>query len=229
MTTVSAADTDLAGRLASLGVVPVVAIDDAADAPALARALADGGLPVAEITFRTDAADEAIRRMREARPDVLVGAGTVLSPDAVDRAVAAGAAFVVAPGLTPAVVERCLEKGIPVVPGVNNPTQVEQALALGLDTLKFFPAVPSGGIPMLAALAGPYPTVRFMPTGGVTASSAPEWLARPNVVAVGGTWVAPSDDIAAGRFDRIAANARAAAGLRAATPYTGSLTETSPR
>lgn len=227
MTAVSSSTADLAVRLAALGVVPVVAIHDAADAPALARALVDGGLPVAEITFRTDAADEAIRRISDARPDVLVGAGTVLSPEAVDRAVSAGAAFVVAPGLNPAVVERCLEQGIPVVPGVNNPTQVEQALDLGLDTLKFFPAVPSGGIPMLAALAGPYPAVRFMPTGGVTASSAPEWLGRPNVVAVGGTWVAPSDDIAAGRFDSIAESARSAAGLRAATPYAGSLTETS--
>lgn len=218
MTIVSLTADELTVRLTGLGVVPVVAITDAADASALGSALASGGLPVAEITFRTTAAEDAIRRLRAARPDVLVGAGTVLAPETVDRAVAAGAAFVVTPGLNPVVVGRCLEHGIPVVPGVNSPSLVEQALSLGLTTVKFFPAVPSGGIPMLKALAGPYPEVRFMPTGGVTSSSAPDWLALDNVVAVGGTWVATSDDIAAGLFDRITEHARAAAQLRGGAP-----------
>jgi 2-dehydro-3-deoxyphosphogluconate aldolase/(4S)-4-hydroxy-2-oxoglutarate aldolase len=204
---------ELGARLRGLGVVPVVQIDDAADAVGLGRALAAGGLPVAEITFRTDAAADAIARLRGECPDVLVGAGTVLSTDTVDRAVAAGASFIVTPGLNPGVVEHCRARGIPVVPGVNSPTQVEQALGLGLSLLKFFPAVPSGGLPMLRALGGPYAGVTFMPTGGITLTTAPDWLALPNVAAVGGTWIATAPDIAAGHFDRITDHARAAASL----------------
>jgi 2-dehydro-3-deoxyphosphogluconate aldolase / (4S)-4-hydroxy-2-oxoglutarate aldolase len=197
-------------RLRELRVVPVVQIDDAGSAPALGRALAAGGLPVAEITFRTAAAADAIRSLRDECPDVLIGAGTVLTAATVDRAVDAGAAFVVTPGFSPAVVERCLERGVPVVPGVNSPTQVEQGLAYGLDLLKFFPAVASGGLPMLRALAGPYASVSFLPTGGVTAETAHEWLALPTVAAVGGTWIATAEVLRAGRFAEVTAHARRA-------------------
>lgn len=200
-------------RLRELRIVPVVQIDDARSAPALGRALAAGGLPVAEITFRTAAAADAIRRLHDECPDVLVGAGTVLSAATVDRAVAAGAAFVVTPGFSPAVVERCLELGVPIVPGVNSPTQVEQGLGYGLDLLKFFPAVASGGLPMLRALAGPYAAVSFMPTGGITADTAADWLALPTVAAVGGTWIATAAALRAGRFAEVTALARRAVTL----------------
>jgi 2-dehydro-3-deoxyphosphogluconate aldolase / (4S)-4-hydroxy-2-oxoglutarate aldolase len=215
---VSVSDTQaLQTTLRDLAVIPVVTIDDPADAVGLGQALIAGNLPVAEITFRTDGAAEAIAKMREACPDIVVGAGTVLDTDTVDRASSAGASFVVTPGLSLPVVERCLELGIPVVPGVNSPTQVEQALGLGLSLLKFFPAVPSGGIPMLRALGGPYRNVMFMPTGGVTAASAATWLAEPNVAAVGGTWIATAADIGSHRFEQITANAEAAAQLRPAS------------
>lgn len=199
--------------LRDYAVVPVVQIDDATDAVRLGKALSAGNLPVAEITFRTDAAAQSIANIRESCPDIVVGAGTVLTPETVDRAVASGASFVVTPGLNPAVVERCLEHGIPIVPGVNSPSQVEQALSLGLTLLKFFPAEPSGGISMVRALGGPYRNVGFMPTGGVTIANASAWLAEPNVVAVGGTWIATSADISAGRFDLISENARTASQL----------------
>lgn len=210
--------TDLESRLRELAVVPVVQIDDAADATALGAALTAGGLPVAEITYRTEAAEAAIAALRDSCPDVIVGAGTVLTPGTVDRAVAAGATFIVTPGFNPAVVERCLELAIPIVPGVNSPSQVEQALGFGLKALKFFPAVPSGGISMLRAFAGPYADVSFMPTGGVTLDTASTWLAERNVMAVGGTWIATAANIAAHRFDLITDNARAASQLaRSAT------------
>lgn len=199
--------------LRSLGVVPVVQIDDSAQAPALGRALDAGGLPIAEITFRTAAAAEAIRRLRQECPNVTVGAGTVLTAAGVDVAAAAGAAFVVSPGFNPAVVERSLELDLPIIPGVNSPTQVEQGMSYGLTLLKFFPAVPSGGIAMLRALGGPYPEVSFMPTGGITAETAGQWLALSNVAAVGGTWIATTQAISTGAFADIttrAANARAA-------------------
>ncbi|MFI7443186.1 bifunctional 4-hydroxy-2-oxoglutarate aldolase/2-dehydro-3-deoxy-phosphogluconate aldolase [Nonomuraea indica] len=199
--------TDVSTHLARRGVVPVVAIDRVDDAPALGEALLAGGMPVAEITFRTGAAAGAIRALRRVTPDVLVGAGTVLDVATVDVAHEVGAQFVVTPGTNPAVVERCLSLGLPVVPGVNSPTGVEQVRALGLRLMKFFPAVPSGGIPMICALHGPYPDVRFMPTGGVTAETLPDWLAEPNVTAVGGTWIAPARLLAERRFDEIARRA----------------------
>lgn len=201
--------------LRSLGVVPVVQIDDPERAAALGRALIRGGLPIAEVTFRTPAAPMAIRRLKAECPTVTVGAGTVLTVAEVNVAAESGAAFVVSPGFNPAVVERSLEIGMPVVPGVNSPTQVEQALGLGLSLLKFFPAVPSGGIPMLKALHGPYPGVSFMPTGGITATDAADWLALPNAAAVGGTWIAPREAIAEGAFEAIAENARRAHEIRA--------------
>lgn len=193
----------LATRLAGLRVVPVVTIDAAADAGGLADALAAGGLPIAEVTFRTDAAAEAIRAICAARPDVLVGAGTVLDATTVDKALEAGAEFIVAPGLNPHVVERCLERGVAAVPGVATPTEIEAALALGLRLLKFFPAEAMGGPGYLSAMSAPYRGVRFMPTGGINPANLASYLALPNVVAAGGTWIATADSIRNQRWDEI--------------------------
>jgi 2-dehydro-3-deoxyphosphogluconate aldolase/(4S)-4-hydroxy-2-oxoglutarate aldolase len=193
----------LATRLAGLRVVPVVTIDAAADAAGLAGALAAGGLPIAEITFRTDAAADAIRTIRDTRPDVLVGAGTVLDAATVDRALDAGAEFIVAPGLNPQMVQRCLERGVAVVPGVATPTEIEAALALGLRVLKFFPAEASGGPGYLSAMSSPYRGVRFMPTGGINPGNLASYLALPSVVAAGGTWIATADAIRNQRWDEI--------------------------
>ena len=156
-------------RIRLTGIIPVVKLEDAGDAVPLARALVSGGLPAAEITFRTSVASEAIRRMTFELPEMLIGAGTVLT---CEQAVNAGAQFIVSPGTNPRVVHRCQELGVPVLPGVVTPTEIEAALELGLDVLKFFPAEPSGGLPMIESLAAPYPGVRFMPTGGINASNA---------------------------------------------------------
>lgn len=193
--------------LAALGahrLVPLVVLDDARDADGLAGALVAGGLPVAEVTFRTDAAEESIRVMA-ARGDVLVGAGTVLSVDQVDRAVAAGASYVVSPGLSRAVVERCGEHGVPVLPGAVTATEVQAALELGVSTVKFFPAETSGGAKAIAALAAPFGAVRFVPTGGVGPANLREYLALPSVHAVGGSWMVPRDLVGAGRLDDVRA------------------------
>jgi len=192
-----------ATRLAELRVVPVVTIEDAADAAGLAAALVAGGLPIAEITFRTDAAAEAIAAIRAAQPDVLVGAGTVLDAATVDRAVDAGAEFIVAPGLNQAMVGRALERGVAVVPGVVTPSEIEAAIALGLRVLKFFPAEASGGPGYLSAVRATYPSVRFMPTGGVNIGNLATYLALPNVIAAGGTWIATADAIRNQRWDEI--------------------------
>jgi 2-dehydro-3-deoxyphosphogluconate aldolase/(4S)-4-hydroxy-2-oxoglutarate aldolase len=192
-------------QLSLIGIVPVIKIDDAKDAAPLANALNAGGLPCAEITFRTAAAADAIRAMRDACPDMLLGAGTVLTPVQVDEAVAAGATFIVSPGLNPAVVEHCLAIGIPVLPGINNPTGIEQALSLGLKTVKFFPAEPSGGLSMLKAMAAPYGGVKFMPTGGINPTNVGDYLAWNRVVACGGSWMVPNDRLSAGVFDGIRA------------------------
>jgi 2-dehydro-3-deoxyphosphogluconate aldolase/(4S)-4-hydroxy-2-oxoglutarate aldolase len=193
----------LATRLAAVRVVPVVTINAAADAAALAGALAAGGLPIAEITFRTDAAAEAIRTIRAARPDVLVGAGTVLDPATVDRALEAGAEFIVAPGLNPAMVQRCLERGVAVVPGVATPTEIEAAQALGLRLLKFFPAEALGGPGYLSAMSAPYRGLRFMPTGGINPGNLASYLVMPNVICAGGTWIATADAIRNQRWTEI--------------------------
>jgi 2-dehydro-3-deoxyphosphogluconate aldolase / (4S)-4-hydroxy-2-oxoglutarate aldolase len=174
-----------------------------------------GGLPVAEVTFRTAAAGRAIEVIRASAPDMLVGAGTVASPAQVDEAISAGAAFVVTPGFNRRVVEACLEKRIPVIPGVNAPGFIEMALEYGLETLKFFPAGPSGGVAFLKSLAGPYPHVRFMPTGGVTLANLPDYLALPNVIACGGSWMVEGALIDGGRFDEIASLAAAAVAVAA--------------
>lgn len=212
---------DLAARLTGTRVVPVVTIDSADDAVGLGDALAAGGLPLAEITFRTDAAAAAIEALRAARPDVLVGAGTVLDAATVDRAVTAGAEFIVAPGFNPSVVDRCRELGVAVVPGVVTPTEIEAARARGLSLLKFFPAEAAGGVRYLSAVAAPYRGIRFMPTGGVSPANLAAYLALPHVAACGGTWIATADAIRSHRFDeitRLAAEALAIAGATGARP-----------
>jgi 2-dehydro-3-deoxyphosphogluconate aldolase/(4S)-4-hydroxy-2-oxoglutarate aldolase len=195
---------ELLRKFQELGIVPVVVLDNAKDAEPLAKALCDGGLPCAEVTFRTDAAEESIRIMAQKFPNMLVGAGTVLTIDQVDRAVAAGAKFIVSPGLNPKVVKYCVEKNIPIAPGVQTPSEIEQALEFGLDVVKFFPAEPAGGLKMIKALAGPYVNLKFIPTGGISTKNAPEYLAYDKILAVGGSWVASKDLIKAGKFDEIA-------------------------
>ncbi|MGF1695703.1 bifunctional 4-hydroxy-2-oxoglutarate aldolase/2-dehydro-3-deoxy-phosphogluconate aldolase [Vibrio lamellibrachiae] len=190
-------------RLKEIKIVPVIAINDADKAVPLAKVLVENGLPCAEVTFRTDAAAESIRLMRDAYPEMLIGAGTVLNAKQVDAAIEAGVDFVVSPGLNPTTVKYCQEKNMPIVPGVNNPSLVEQAMELGLKTLKFFPAEPSGGIPMLKALSAVYP-VEFMPTGGVSPSNAADYLALPSVLACGGTWMVPNALIDAGDWEALA-------------------------
>jgi 2-dehydro-3-deoxyphosphogluconate aldolase/(4S)-4-hydroxy-2-oxoglutarate aldolase len=206
---------ELEARMADLRVVPVVTIGDAADAEGLGAALAAGGLPLAEITFRTAAAADAITALRASRPDVLVGAGTVLDPATVDRALEAGAEFIVAPGFNPAVVDQCLARGVAVVPGTITPTEIEAALARGLHLLKFFPAEAAGGTRYLKAVAAPYKGVRFMPTGGVSPANLADYLALPTVAACGGTWIATADAIREHRWEDIARAASEALALAA--------------
>ncbi|MUK36190.1 bifunctional 4-hydroxy-2-oxoglutarate aldolase/2-dehydro-3-deoxy-phosphogluconate aldolase [Aliivibrio fischeri] len=181
-------------QLKEIKVVPVIAIEDKNNAVPLAKVLIENGLPCAEVTFRTEAAAESIRLMREAYPSLLIGAGTVLTTHQVDEAINAGADFIVSPGLNPTTVTYCLEKNIPIIPGVNNPSLVEQAMSLGLKTVKFFPAEPSGGLPMLKALSAVYP-VEFMPTGGISPSNVSDYLALTSVIACGGTWMVPNSMI----------------------------------
>ena len=205
---------DMQELIRKTGIVPVVVLDDAKDAEPLAEALIRGGLPCAEVTFRTAAAEESIRRMTEKFPEMLVGAGTVLTTEQVDRAVAAGAKFIVAPGLNPVTVKYCLEKGIPVFPGVLTPSEIEQALSLGLQVVKFFPAEPSGGLKMIQAIAAAYVGLKFMPTGGINAKNVGEYLAdEKHILACGGSWMVKKDLIAAGEFGKIEEMAREAAAL----------------
>ena len=186
-----------------IGIIPVVVLDDAKDALPLGKALCEGGLPCAEVTFRTAAAEETIRIMSSEFPDMLVGAGTVLTTEQVDRAVAAGAKFIVSPGLNPKVVKYCQEKNIPITPGIQTPTEIEAALELGLTTVKFFPAEPAGGLKMIKAIAAPYVDVSFMPTGGISESNVREYLAYNRIVACGGSWMVKKDLVANGEFDKI--------------------------
>jgi len=194
--------SDILERLAAHRLVPVVVLDDAAHADALAQALVDGGLPVAEVTFRTAAAADSIRAIA-ARGDVLVGAGTVLTPQQVDTAVAAGASYVVSPGTSRAVVERCQEHGVLALPGAVTATEVQAALELGLSTVKFFPAGTSGGAKAVAALAAPFGDVGFVPTGGIGPSNLAEYLALPSVRAVGGSWMVPRELVRRGDFGAV--------------------------
>lgn len=194
---------DLKKRFEEIGIIPVVVLEDAKDAHALGEALMKGGLPAAEVTFRTEAAEEVIRILSKDFPDMLVGAGTVLTCEQADRAVAAGAKFIVAPGFNPTVVKHCLDKGYPVTPGVQTPGEMEQAMELGLDFVKFFPAEPAGGLPMIKAVAAPYSKLRFMPTGGINKENVKDYLAYKKIVACGGTWMVKGDLIASGDFAKI--------------------------
>jgi 2-dehydro-3-deoxyphosphogluconate aldolase/(4S)-4-hydroxy-2-oxoglutarate aldolase len=190
---------DVVSVLTATRLVPVVVLDEATNAAGLADALVAGGLPVAEVTFRTAAAAEAIRAMAD-RDDILVGAGTVLTPDQVDQAVAAGASYVVSPGLSRAVVERCREHGVVALPGAVTATEIQAALELGVHVVKFFPAGTSGGVQAVGALAAPFAGVRFVPTGGIGPKNLLEYLSIPAVAAVGGSWMVPRDRIAARDF-----------------------------
>ena len=217
MTTAFPSANDVLARLRAVRIVPVITIDDPADAVPLARALSDGGLSCAEITFRTPRAPEALRRITSDVPDLFAGAGTVLTPEQAAAARDAGAQFIVAPGFNPRVAAYCRERDIPFYPGVATPTEVEAALEHGLSTLKFFPAEPMGGLSFLKAMAAPYVDVNFMPTGGISAGNVASYLAFKRVVACGGSWMAPADWIAAKQFDRIRDEARRAAELAGGT------------
>ncbi|MCI9297388.1 MAG: bifunctional 4-hydroxy-2-oxoglutarate aldolase/2-dehydro-3-deoxy-phosphogluconate aldolase [Lachnospiraceae bacterium] len=190
-------------KIAELKVVPVVVLEDAKDAAPLAKALCEGGLPCAEVTFRTAAAKDSIKAMTDAYPDMLVGAGTVLTTEQVDSAVEAGAKFIVSPGFDPEIVDYCLEKEIPVFPGCITPSEVAQAVKRGLRVVKFFPAEQFGGIATIKALSAPYVGLKFMPTGGISAKNLKEYLACKPIVACGGSWMVKKDMIEAGEFDKI--------------------------
>ena len=200
-------------ELRKIRIVPVVVIDDEAQAEPLAEALIKGGLPCAEVTFRTEAAAGAIKKMKAKYPELLVGAGTVLTREQVDRAVEAGAEFLVSPGFNPDTVRYALEKGIPFTPGTQTPGEMEQAMALGLDFVKFFPAEPSGGIKMIKAVAAAYTKLSFMPTGGISAANVKEYLEYDRIVACGGSWMVKKDLINAGKYDEIEKLVREAAEL----------------
>ncbi|MDX3088944.1 MULTISPECIES: bifunctional 4-hydroxy-2-oxoglutarate aldolase/2-dehydro-3-deoxy-phosphogluconate aldolase [Streptomyces] len=195
-------------------VLPVVVVDDAADAVPLARALVAGGLPAIEVTLRTPAALDAIRAVAEAVPDAVVGAGTVLTPAQVTRCVEAGARFLVSPGWTETLLAAMTASGVPFLPGVSTASEVVALLERGVTEMKFFPAEAAGGTAYLKSLAGPLPGVRFCPTGGIGPGTAPAYLALPNVGCVGGSWMVPADAVAAGDWARVERLAREAAALR---------------
>ena len=190
-------------ELCGYKVIPVVVINRAEDAAHLAKALCEGGLKCAEVTFRTDAAQEAIRIMSREYPDMMVGAGTVLTTDQVDRAVSAGAKFIVSPGFDPEVVDYCIDKNIPVVPGCITPSEVAQGVKRGLEVIKFFPAEQAGGVAMIKALAAPFTGVRFMPTGGINAGNLEQYLSFPKIAACGGSWMVKADLIDSKDFEKI--------------------------
>ena len=190
-------------RIFEIGIIPVIAINDADKAVPLAKALVAGGLPAAEVTFRTDAAEEAIRRIAAEVPEMLVGAGTILTKDQVDRAAAAGSKFMVSPGFNPEITKYALDKGINFMPGTATPGEMEQAMSLGLDAVKFFPAEQNGGVAKLKAVAGPYKNLRWMPTGGVSAANLMDYLSFDKIIACGGTWMVKAELIDAGNWDEI--------------------------
>jgi 2-dehydro-3-deoxyphosphogluconate aldolase/(4S)-4-hydroxy-2-oxoglutarate aldolase len=200
-------------ELGRLGVVPVVKIERSENAEALGEALLSGGLPCAEITFRTAAAEDAIRQMASSLPEMMIGAGTVLSVVQADKAVRAGAQFIVCPGFNEKVVEWCLRNEIPVTPGVATPTEIDMALDKGLRILEFFPAEALGGVRTLKAIAGPYANVKFIPTGGINQDNLGDYLALPSVHCCGGSWLAKAGSISAGKFDEITQLTRDAVSL----------------
>lgn len=190
-------------RIGELGIIPVVKIDRAEEAIPLGKALLAGDLPVAEITFRTAAAEDAIRALSNELPEILVGAGTILTIEQVKKAIKAGAKFIVSPGFNAKTVDYCLENNILVTPGINNPTQIEMALEKGLEVVKFFPAEASGGLNLLKALSGPFSEIKFIPTGGIDQTNFLSYLAHPQVFACGGSWMVKSDLLSSGNFSRI--------------------------
>ena len=189
-------------QLAKLKIIPVIAINRAEDAIPLGKVLVENGMPCAEITLRTECAIEAIHIMRKAYPNMLIGSGTVLTNEQVDASIEAGVDFIVSPGFNPRTVQYCIDKGVAIVPGVNNPSLVEQAMEMGLRTLKFFPAEPSGGTAMLKALTAVYP-VKFMPTGGVSLNNVDDYLSISSVLACGGTWMVPTSLIDDGKWEEL--------------------------
>ena len=194
---------DITERFEKLGVVPVVVLEDAKDAVPLATALVEGGLPCAEVTFRTEAAEESICLMTEQFPEMLVGAGTVLAVEQVDAAVGAGAKFIVSPGFDAEIVDYCLKNQIPVFPGCISPSEVAQAVKRGLKVVKFFPAEPAGGISMIKAMAAPYTGLKFMPTGGINAKNLEEYLSSDKIVCCGGSWMVKGELVKNGEFNKI--------------------------
>lgn len=194
---------DVLKKIFEVGILPVVVLDDAKDAKDLAKALIEGGLLCAEVTFRTAAAEKSIRVISEAYPEMLVGAGTVLSVDQVKKAVAAGAKFIVSPGFDEEVVKYCLDNNIPVKPGVCTPSDVQKGYKMGLDVLKFFPAEPSGGLSMIKAIAAPYTMMKFIPTGGINENNMEDYLKYDRILAIGGSWMVKSSLVKSGEFDKI--------------------------
>jgi len=200
-------------QFSKIGIIPVVVLDNAKDAAPLAKVLCENGLPCAEVTFRTAAAEEAIKIMSSEFPDMLVGAGTVLTTEQADKAINAGAKFIVAPGLNPKIVQYCLDKSVPVTPGTQTPSEMERALELGLKVVKFFPAEPAGGLNMIKAVAAAYVDLKFMPTGGINAKNVRDYLGYNKIIACGGSWMVKKDLIAAGKWDEIGAMVREAADI----------------
>ncbi len=195
--------TEMMLQLKKIGIVPVVVLNDTKDALPLGECLMEGGLPCAEVTFRTAAAEESIRQMAKKFPDMIVGAGTVLTTEQADRAIDAGAKFIVSPGFNPKVTEYVLKKGMPMTPGVCTPTEIEAAMSLGLDVLKFFPAEPSGGLKMIKAVCAAYVNLQIMPTGGISPENVRDYLKYDRIVACGGSWMVSGSLIKEGKFDEI--------------------------
>ncbi|MFU0833351.1 MAG: 2-dehydro-3-deoxy-phosphogluconate aldolase [Oscillospiraceae bacterium] len=206
--------SELTQKLYEIGIIPVIKMDCAEHAVPLARALKNGGLPVAEITFRSDAAEESIRVISNQVPELFVCAGTVLTVQNAEKAVEAGAKAIISPGTNMDVVHWCIEHNIPVIPGCSTPTEVEACMREGLTLVKLFPAEVIGGVAMLKALSGPYAGMKFMPTGGIKPNNVKEYLLQKNVLACGGTWMVPTDLLTAGKFDEIESLTREAAALR---------------
>ena len=196
---------ELLKQIECMGILPVIKLNNAKDAVPLAKALCEGGLPCAEVTFRTDAARESIAEMTKAYPEMLVGAGTVLNTEQVDAAIEAGAKFIVSPGLNPDTVEYCVKKGIPILPGCSSPSDIEQAIKYGLNVVKFFPAEAAGGLKAIKAMAAPYSQIRFMPTGGINTKNLADYLSCDKILCCGGSWMVKGDMIKAGEFDKITA------------------------
>ncbi len=211
---------ELYHQIKETGIIPVVVLDDAKDALPLAKALTEGGLPCAEVTFRTAAAAESIRLMTQHYPEMLVGAGTVLTTEQVDQAIEAGAKFIVSPGLNPRIVKYCQSKSVLMIPGCSNPSDMEQALELGLKVVKFFPAEPAGGLKYIKAVAAPYTELSFMPTGGISPANVSEYLAYDRILACGGSWMVKGSLVKEGNFAEITRlTAEAAALAKAARQH----------